>query len=352
MKRIGCVLTIGALLALSPFYFIQAPSNNSALHDYSHNKMGFQKAADTTNQASLPEIPVHAPASYLSTISTDTAFSNPTLVCFFSHGIADTYRQAQKYVHQYKDVSGVIHTNQRYTIAAPTRAFNYPDATQRFWRVNFWRTNLAQDADVLTLKRALEQLKKQSPRTEVILYGVSRGASTIVNFMAEYNTEIDSALEKCGMRASTLPRIKAVVLESPFDDIASVARHLAQRVYIDTLPYGARYGQQAVQSIIGTIFINYNKNGLTPIKSASLMPKDIPTLIICSEQDQLVPCWSSQALYQALQESGHKNVHILKLKKGLHAQLLSGPEGEDYQQTVHAFYKQCGLPYNKNLIGN
>lgn len=297
------------LFILSLFSFVQAPSNNSTLPEPALN----------------------------------TALVSPTtLVCFFSHGIADTYRQAQKYVQQYEDAQGKIHTNSKYTITSPTRAFNYPDATQRFWRVNFWRTNLGQDADVLTLKRALEKLKAENPNIEVVLYGVSRGASTIINFLAQYNKE-------CETQTSALPRIRAVVLESPYDDIASVARYLAQRTYIDTLPYGNIYGHQAVHAIIGTLFINYNKNGLSPIKSAPKIPKNIPVLIICSEQDQLVPWHSSYALYQEFKNTGHEDAHVLKLKKGLHAKLLSGPEGTRYQQAVHAFYKQYGLPYNSDL---
>jgi pimeloyl-ACP methyl ester carboxylesterase len=413
VKRNGCVLkTTCALILLFPFSFIQAPSEDFGARQLKPSSTLLQKLEAAgplaTNKITLAESQepgeVSSPAP-------------ATLICFFSHGIADTYRQAQKYVEQYEDSNGQIHTNSRYTIPVPTRAFNYPDATQRFWRVNFWRTNLGQDQDVLTLKRALERLKEQNPNIEVILYGVSRGASTIINFLAEFGAErslpapfdtpasldtiasnhsgrADQELRRQpgeasgeegasgGKRApltkssektralagieeypgeytqsdtishtpATLPRIRAVVLESPYDDIASVARYLAKRTYIDKVPYCHDYGHQAVHSIIGTIFINYNKNGLSPIKSAPKVPKDIPILIICSEQDQLVPWSSSCALYQELKNSGHKHTHLLKLQKGLHAKLLAGPEGANYQETVHSFYKQYGLPYNKSLL--
>ncbi len=73
--------------------------------------------------------------------------------------------------------------------------------------------------------------------------------------------------------------------------------------------------------------------------------KDIPILIICSKEDQLVPLSSSINVYKKLIASGHKHTYIFVTDYGRHAKILRGADGEKYQYVVNAFYKKYNLPY-------
>lgn len=77
-------------------------------------------------------------AFFYSTISFAQSTSNTVLL--FSHGIADTYKQAFWYAKSYtKD--GVTRYNERYLFPCPWVTFNYPDATEGPLRVNYKETS-------------------------------------------------------------------------------------------------------------------------------------------------------------------------------------------------------------------
>lgn len=221
-------------------------------------------------------------------------------IYLFSHGLGGNKKQA--YYYQQEDI-----------IRTPLVTFDYPDVLPNGY--NPKEVNLGQEQDVATFKKAFDALQKteKSP----VLFGVSRGAATIVNFLGKYPTS----------------PVSAIILESPFDHVASIVKF--------------KYYISALHSLVPTLlFEKYDCNGMQPITSAPLLPTHIPILLICSEEDDLIPCSGTVALYQALKNTGNPDVYLLKLKKGVHANILWGTEGEIYQNVVHAFYKKYGLPYN------
>lgn len=258
--------------------------------------------------------------------------SNNKVECLFSHGIADTYKQAEKYVKSYCK-NNKKHTNPYSTIPVITTSFNYPDATNYFWRVNFWHTSFGQKNEINALKKAIEK-KKQAPlthhtSTDLLLYGISRGASTILTFLSHYpNTN----------------NICALVLESPYDHIKTVAQHIVNTAHLACIPYS----YDIVHATIGMIFARYSKNGINPLSLIKNIPTSMPILIICSLKDQLVPWYSSYRIYQELRATGHSNAHILILKQGTHACFFCA----QYRAVVHAFYKKYGLPYDALAASN
>jgi len=255
--------------------------------------------------------------------------SQPHIECIFSHGIADTGAQVQKYI-QYP--GNRHYTNQFYTIEAPVWTFNYPDATRRFWRVNFWQTSFGQYNEMEKLRKTLQDRRVFYCGTSVpinfVLYGVSRGASALINLVGTIYKH-----NKTGCAD-----IRALVLESPFDHVRSVACAVTHKLYLSRFPYMS----SVVHFAMSALFRLYREKGVSPLYSAKTIPHEIPILIICSKEDTLVPWDSSYRLYEILRKVGHKNTHILIMDTGKHADLSC----EIYHETVHAFYKHYGLPHN------
>src|SRR5438477_1796804 len=102
------------------------------------------------------------------------AFSLAKTVTLFSHGIAAKGRQqVRPYLKSYtKD--DITHNNERYTINSHYVSFNYPDATDRFYRVNYNETSFGQENEMARLYKAYEKTLEWFENMGVVLYGVSR----------------------------------------------------------------------------------------------------------------------------------------------------------------------------------
>jgi hypothetical protein len=257
------------------------------------------------------------------------AFSSPTIsqnkiVTIFSHGIADTWKQVYGYVKSYEKHNSTHH-NDRYLIHTPFISFNYPDATNKFYRVNYNETSFGQENELGRLYKAyntaLSHYKKDA--CDIILWGLSRGASNVLIFAGLYD----------------LPHVKAIVVESPYYTMGEVIESLMAKKNLGWLDVS--YGE----TIAEFIFKKYSRHGLSPAKCLENIPKDMPILIICSQEDHLVPASTSINVYKKLVESGHTDVYLFVTDHGRHAAILQGTDGEKYQWVVNAFYKKYNLPY-------
>src|ERR1700722_10200290 len=130
------------------------------------------------------------------------------VITLFSHGIADTKKQAYLYAKSYKK-NGVIHTNQRYLFHTPYVSFNYSDAlklnikgdkslewlnVQRIREASF-----GQEDEITRLHEAYQWTIQHHGNCDIILWGLSRGAS---------NQAIFAGLH-------CYDNVKAIILESP-----------------------------------------------------------------------------------------------------------------------------------------
>ena len=253
------------------------------------------------------------------------AFSLAKTVTLFSHGIAAKGRQqVRPYLKSYTK-NDSTHYNERYTINSHYVSFNYPDATDRFYRVNYNETSFGQENEIARLYKAYTKTLEWFQGMDVVLYGVSRGASNLLIFAGNY----------------ALTNVKAMVLESPYLTMGEVIASILQKKNIDTwipLSFG--------ETVAEFIFKKYTRYGYSPANCIANISQDIPILIVCSQEDHLVPCSSSINVYKKLVDCGHKHVYIFIAEHGRHAFILQGPDGEKYQQVVNAFYKKYNLPYN------
>jgi dienelactone hydrolase len=241
-----------------------------------------------------------------------------TVTYLFSHGLADTGKQADKYVKS---------TDQKlakpYLIDGKLVTFNYPDAggfLAKMFRVNFTQTSLGQGEELNALNHAYNSIDTEQ---NVVLIGLSRGAVAAFNFVALNKPE----------------RVKALIIESPFCAFANLAAALTAR-YPSCIRSMAR---RLVRN--GWPFFKHTINGPTPKALAIEMPHSVPILIVCSDEDKTVPAQCSKDLADALIAAGHPQVYFLRVTHGAHSKILSGVDGHTYQAVTHAFYKKCNLPH-------
>lgn len=237
------------------------------------------------------------------------------IVYLFSHGLADSHKQA----FRYKDL----------TSAQSIETFDYPDVNHGILRVNRLQSSLAQENEIERLALAFDQTVVKNGK-KAILIGVSRGASTIINFMGLYNPE----------------QVQAIILESPFDCVDSITMSVCHESKLSWIPGIKRWGS----NLMSSIFCKYKPNGIRPIDMAAKIRTDIPILIVISAKDGLVPVWSSINLYNELRSTGHDHVYLIIFEDGRHAKLINqNCQGSFYRQVAHAFYQKHDLPHDVEL---
>lgn len=244
-------------------------------------------------------------------------------ITLFSHGIADTGKQVRQYLISYTKSDGTVCSNDRYLINTPYISFNYPDATDKFYRVNYNETSFGQENEIGRLHKAYQKTNEYFENCDVILWGLSRGASNLCIFAGLY----------------PIDNVKAIVLESPYCTMTDVIESIMRKKGLDWLPLS--YGETVAEFI----FKKYTRYGYSPANCIENISKNIPIFITCSEEDHLVPFSSSINVYKKLIESGHKHVYIFITKQGKHAAILQGPDGHIYQHVLNAFYKKYNLPH-------
>ena len=221
----------------------------------------------------LPQ-PTSIPLHFLQT----TLFKKSKFITIVSHGynpgkINTGLRQANRLCKH-----NVVHGD--------CVSFDYND--------NWDHANFAQEHDLAYLTAAITTAKNNFPRQKMILYGISRGASTIVRYMGQEQTE----------------NVHALILESPFASMHDVAKHLAQGYWLGWLPFH----QWLALNIIEYKHPNFKRTHPQPLDTLPNIDKTIPILLICCEDDDLVPCWSTQRLAHALFQQGHQHVYLLTLE--------------------------------------
>ena len=262
----------------------------------------------------------------------------PNFTYLFSHGLYADHTLAYYYEHiqkpedfllnsptQIKVIykSGYTHTwnienpeeARLWIIQQPLHTFNYPDAIHGFDRS---QTSFAQENEIQSLSNAYEKIK----HTDVILVGMSRGASVILNFLGTHPTS----------------PVKAAVLESPFDSILNALNtHCHAHWWIPSF---------VMNTAPNVLFGKFNRKGICPLEVAHNIDKKIPLFIIASLQDTLIPAVNTASIYLKLLECGHEQVYFLLLDKGEHAYLLENDDAPLYLEGVHAFYQKYNLPHN------
>ncbi len=236
-----------------------------------------------------------------------------TYTTLFAHGLGGNQNQAYYYTGDYSS---------DYIIKNNYKTFNFPDAQAGFNRRK--QVNLGQEKDIETLEYEHYKIIEQDEKT--ILFGVSRGAATVINYAATV-----------GIKAKN--NIPAIILESPFDHIKSIVRNKLQSSKLD---YDSSVSLGTL--VVKALYPGYNRKGIHPIDVVAQLPRDIPIIFIHSQKDSLIPIESSLRLYKKLVEAGHQHAYFIETKHGAHANILWSRHGYKYKNSVHAILKKYGLP--------
>ncbi|MCX5921996.1 MAG: hypothetical protein NTX86_01580 [Candidatus Dependentiae bacterium] len=234
------------------------------------------------------------------------------------------------YSHGYvcnKLIAHVFHTSLKHPnklcanafMIGTMHSFNYSDY------LNPLSTYLGQRSDIKRLHKACKDHKK------VILVGVSRGASTIINYLGTYKPT----------------NIIAAIVESPFDNFENVAENFMATSRVFKRVVTPKNKEKIKHFCRRLLFRNYRPNETQPINVAPDVPKDIPLLLISSDQDTLIPAQSTKNIYDVLRKSGHTKAYLLPCKIGSHGRILWGQEGQMFRNVVHAFYKHHNVPHHE-----
>ena len=277
-------------------------------------------------------------ATHISAIAEDS-----TLTYVFSHGLGAYGECAMYYVkgHRLNNIpvlderTGQVtyqsltsdKNNPFYILYHPISFFNYPSSNANFHddgnisaknTLSSKKASLAQGIEIETLKNHIKNIDGN-----VVLFGHSMGASTIINYMAQYNPK----------------NVKAVVLEAPFDTIEHVIRNKIG--WLRKLGLGSLY--------LSLAHPEYDKYGIRPGNVAHRIHPTVPVIFIHSKKDSLIPVTSSRRMYNAMKKNGHAKVHIFELEEATHTNASNCTDSANYQRVVHAFYKNYGLPCDETL---
>jgi pimeloyl-ACP methyl ester carboxylesterase len=236
---------------------------------------------------------------------------NPTYI--FVHGLGGNKNQ----VWYYQDLKGLPD--------AVMCAFNLPhvngDKT-----INKNKVSLAQNIEIEALRDVCQSI--EGPK---VLIGVSMGAATILTYMSVYNPS----------------DVQALILESPFDDVATVVEQKIANLGLSYLPCMQSIGNGILKYLR---YPHYDPTGITPLKALDDLNFAIPILFVHSQKDLLIPVSASRRLYQSLCAKGHEHAYLVELEHGEHAECIKGIDGKLFKCAVHAFYKKYGLPYQDSLL--
>lgn len=242
----------------------------------------------------------------------------------FAHGLGATKDQATMFFANKPSTTKESHyeSNKSWLIQEPCFLFNFPDAKGEDL-YDRKKVNLGQEEDIATLLTAYQAAVEMAPNCPLVGVGISRGSSVLINAASDMN-------------------LKALVLESPFDTITAVIKHLLDRFKVSWLPLSEKLAYKICQ----THFPQIKIDGICPLYMLEKIPADLPIIFIHSKKDKVVPINSSRRLYMKLRQLGHEHVYLVELASGNHGKLLIGPDSEFYLLTVHAFYKKYGLPHD------
>lgn len=255
--------------------------------------------------------------------------SDTKIVYLFAHGLGANQQQSARLFSRIKEQQpdNSFKYNTRWIIDEPIALFDFPDAKNDNNEYYNEYVNLGQKQDIERLKHAYEKILEKHPDAEIILVGVSRGSVAIINFIATYQPD----------------HVRALILESPFDTLKNIIKHMLERFHVSWIPFSNRIAYKIAQKY----FPSLDLKGIVPLDVVEKLPYNVPIIIVHSKKDRVIPIKSSRKLYLNLKQTGHDHVHLLELKSGNHGKIIHGADGDYYQNVVHAFYEKYNLPYDK-----
>lgn len=189
---------------------------------------------------------------------------------------------------------------------------------ESFYHSNLTELNIAGRDDVIQYQKAIRSCIDMCPTKKIVLFGCSRGASTIISSVGLLH-DINEIKKHIGI----------IILEGPFDSVENV---LEQRSYFS-----------GAQLFALENFSKYNKDFPSPLTVAKTdFPLDIPVAFITSKVDTTVPPQCTQNIINALCQREHKHLYHLVLERSPHGMmsLYDVEDRKSYQHFVNSLYNK------------
>jgi hypothetical protein len=191
--------------------------------------------------------------------------------------------------------------------------------------IHLGRMSMGQSRDIAEHKIRYDLCVEQCPHSDIILFGVSRGAATTFN--------------ACACNKYDMNKVKLVVLEGCFDSVSSAAHN-------SSLFLGWKKLEKTFVKKLSSL-TQFKDEGISPIKLIADFPEQVPVLFVTSKKDIIVPMASVLNLVQGLKKRGKNPVYMLVLEHSTHPKYMMDDkkDTENYRDCLHALYKQYKLPY-------
>lgn len=242
-------------------------------------------------------------------------------ITIFCHGIVDNKNQIDRYADFIED---------------PRTSFDFVDAQiPTDWSLNnliftvcsWFGKTVNRENMYMGYGQDVESLSEQiDPDKPYILFGFSRGGTTILNYLAQHDSD----------------NIKAIVVNATPADTISVIDDLQKSIGYTFAP--TRIEQE---KYFNTLFPAYPIGSPSGIQAiASIKNKHLPVFIAHAITDKLVDISSAWQLYIAFLQAGFTDVYICQLQSGQHKAYPQSPDRLQFLQGLHSFYKKYGFAYN------
>lgn len=187
------------------------------------------------------------------------------------------------------------------------------------------RMSMGQARDIAEHKARYDLCVAQYPDSDIILFGVSRGAATTFN--------------ACACNHYDMNKVKLIVLEGCFDSVANAAHN--SQLFLGWHKLAKKFVDK-----LGSL-TQFKDEGIAPIKLIADFPEQVPVLFVTSKKDIIVPVTSVLNVAHGLKERGKNPVYLLVLERSSHPKYMmdNAKDTAMYRDCLHALYKQLDLPY-------
>ncbi len=224
----------------------------------------------------------------------------------------------------YKTAHSILTTsNNRYQISIEGEPKN--GLTLDPYLLNIFKMNFGQLPDVVRFSSLYDRYCDYHEDAEdIVLFGTSRGAVTLINFMA-----LEYVKKSC-------KKVRALVLEGCYGSLDQLT-HFSFLISLGTL---------------------YKYNGISPLHPAVAKAfvamcniYNIPILFVGSSRDLLVPIDRTRELCDVLKKNGLRDLYLLPLENSGHSAYLKDDIHDThlYKVIVHAFYQKYNLSHDSHL---
>ena len=215
-------------------------------------------------------------------------------------------------VHRYRVVSRL---DSMFTLPAE-RDRNCRIGKRIDYMTDMFKLSLAGTENAKRVQTEIKQALRTLPeRHKLVLYGVSRGASSLF-----------VAVTKLAPAEQT--RISLVVAEAPFDSVFAVSEALWGR------PLAA-----AIECVRSCLTPDNVFTDTTPLEAAETFPSSVPVLIFSGGKDTVCPIGSQQKIVEALRRNGNEQVKHIVLPNSTHTDMPHGPDASTYRMQLRLAYR-------------